>query len=81
MTLSKLIKVLQKMEREGAGRSPVGVDKTTLWDGNGTFEVCDVVKVQFMVLDVADDDGFAKYTKRGHGITKGTVVLKGHNHD
>lgn len=81
MTLSKLIKELQKLEAKGAGRVHVGVDKSTLWDGNGTFEVCDVVSVKYKVLEMADDDGFARYTKRGRGIVRSTIVIEGHNHD
>lgn len=46
MTLSNLIRALKKFEAEGCGRARVGVNKDTLDDGNGTFNVCDVVKVE-----------------------------------
>ena len=81
MTLNRLIKELQKLQVEGHGRWPVACDKTTLWDGNGTFEICDVVKVEAVWVTFADDDGFHVENKDGTERMVKSIVLKGHNHD
>ncbi len=79
MTVSKLIKLLQAIERKGHGRATICVEKDTLWDGNGTFELCDVSKVVHEITPMSDDDGFTRLTKRGQEVTRNSVVLIGAN--
>ncbi len=76
MTLSRLIKELQKLEAEH-GRCKVCVDKNTLYDGNETFSVCRIKSVQSQWVYNASDDGGVKYNKDGTESGSTTIVLCG----
>lgn len=77
MTLSRLIKQLQKLELQGEGRSSVGVDKPSLYDGNETFVICDVKSVEAKTINIADDDGGMAVTAKGVERTKRCIILRG----
>ncbi len=76
MTISKLIKELQKIEKKH-GRCEALVHKESLWDGNESWAMCSINSVEFMMVNVADDDGGCAYTKAGVERLKKSVVLKG----
>lgn len=51
LTLSAFIKRLQKLEAAGHGRAKVGVDRESLWDGNGTFTICEITGAKFELVE------------------------------
>lgn len=71
MTLNALLKKLQKLQDAGHGRLPVTVNKESLWDGNGTFVICDVDTAEVKHVEKVDEDGFL--TGRGEW----NVILEG----
>ena len=77
MTLSKLIKLLSALEAQGHGRKPVAVDKDSLWDGNGTFSICDVKSAEVVFVSLVDGDGFLQITKAGYERGTERVIIKG----
>lgn len=81
MNLSRFIRELQKLENDGWGRAAIGVNKNTLNDGNGTFSICDIVKVEAELVGQVDGDGFAIYNKTGSERSRKTIILKGHWYD
>jgi hypothetical protein len=76
MTVGKLEKILAEIKDK---RMKVTVDKFTLWDGNATFNICELDKAEPMWVGLADGDGFRMHTKKG--VERGSVqlVLKGDN--
>lgn len=59
MTIAKLKKLIDAAIESGTSpRTPVCVDKSTLWDGNGTFTICDVSVGEVQCISVVDGDGF-----------------------
>lgn len=77
LTVSKLIKLLQKIEADGYGRSQVVVDTSTLWDGNGTFNICDIAAASVTEVFQADGDGFRVENKDGSHRSSWKVALQG----
>lgn len=77
MTLSKLIRELQKLEKAGRGRAKVAVNKRTLNDGNDTWNVCDVHSAVFEYVNNVDGDGFTIENKDGSERMTATVILRG----
>ena len=77
MTLSKLIKLLKLLEAEGHGKEKVVVNKDTLDDGNNTFQLCNIEKVESTWGRLVDGDGFTEMTKSGRDRGFYCVVLKG----
>lgn len=77
MTVSKLIKLLQSIQDKHGPRTQVVVGKETLWDGNGTFNVCDVHDAVPDFVRLCDGDGFTEVTKRG--FVRGSVkaIIRG----
>jgi hypothetical protein len=76
MTLNKFIKELLKLQKHH-GRSVVAVDKPTFWDGNGTFNACEVKSVDAISVNVSDGDGFTKTDRRGRECTRVNVLISG----
>lgn len=74
MTVGKLEKILASIKNK---RMKISVEKDTLWDGNGCFQICHVDKAEEQYVPLADDDGFMAYTKAG--VERGSIqlVLKG----
>lgn len=74
MTVGQLEKILAGIPNK---RTKVTVDKYTLWDGNDTFNICDVTEAGVTWVNLADGDGFTMYTKKG--VERGSLqlVLKG----
>lgn len=79
MTISKLIKELQKLQEEWGPRTVITVNKKSFWDGNGTFEICAVTKVEGALINIADGDGFHEENKDGSERMLRCVVLSGNN--
>ena len=77
MTLTRFIRELQNLEREGWGRAVVAVNKDSLNDGNRTWNICDISKTDAQLVGAVDGDGFAIYNKDGTERTRATVILKG----
>lgn len=77
LTVSKLIKALQKIEANGHGRCKVKVWKTTLDDGNDTFNCCEIYKVECQSINVMDGDGFHIENKDGSDRTSTVALLSG----
>lgn len=76
MTLNRLIKVLQKLAKND-GRSEVVVDKPSLWDGNGTFDICSIKSAKVEMVTEVDGDGCAVENKDGSTRERRKVVLQG----
>lgn len=74
MTVGKLEKILAGIKDK---RTKVTVEKDTLFDGNGCFQICNLDKASIQWVPLADADGFRAYTKAG--VERGSVqlVLKG----
>lgn len=77
ITLSALIKQLQKLEAAGHGRAKVAVDKESFWDGNGTFQICDVTGARASVVNLSDGYGFIEVDSRGQEKCRRMIVLDG----
>jgi len=76
MTLNRLIKELQKLAKND-GRSEVVVDKPSLWDGNGTFDICSIKSAKVDSVTECDGDGFAVQNKDGSTRERRRVILQG----
>lgn len=74
MTVGQLEKILAGIPNK---RTKVTVDKYTLWDGNDTFNICDVKDAEVTWVNFADGDGFTMYTKKGLERGSLQLVLKG----
>ncbi len=59
MTLSRLIKNLQLLEMKHGGRVTVCVNKDTFWDGNQSWELCDLLHARYEYAPVALKGGVA----------------------
>jgi hypothetical protein len=79
VTVTQLIKKLEDIRKSGGGRNQVVVDKPSFWDGNGTFNQCDIHDVSCEVISIVDGDGFAIINKDGSERCRTSVVLKGKN--
>lgn len=79
MTVNNLIQKLIEIRDAGGGRNRVAVDKLSLWDGNGTFNICDVHSVECEVINVVDGDGFAIVNFDGSERCRTMVVISGKN--
>jgi hypothetical protein len=77
MTLNKLIKLLEQLRDQGYGRRNVVADKDSLWDGNDTFNACDINSAYVEWLATVDGDGFAQYRKDGTERGSVHVLLSG----
>lgn len=76
MTLNRFIKELQKLAKHD-GRSEIVVDKSTLWDGNGTFNICSIKSVDVAMVNECDGDGFIIENKDGTERQRRKVVISG----
>jgi hypothetical protein len=77
MTLDALIKALLKMQAKGYGHAKVTCDKSTLFDGNGCWEVCDIRSVKPERVVQSDGDGSTKLNRNGTEHTRLCVVFSG----
>lgn len=77
MTLNAFIKALEKIRDKGHGRCKVAVDKDSLWDGNGCFNICDVNAAEYCVINVADDDGGIACDSKGVERMTRAIVIRG----
>lgn len=77
MTLNALIKQLQKLQAQGHGRSAVTVDKDSLSDGNGTWNICDINSVSEIWVRQVDGDGFGVFRYDGTEKGRTCIVLSG----
>ena len=77
MTLNKLLKVLTKLSDQGMGKCQVVVDKQSLWDGNGTFNVCEVDGASSIIMNICDGDGFHIENKRGGERLRDAICIYG----
>jgi hypothetical protein len=75
MTLNRLKKLVDAEVARGNGRVRVCVDKSSLWDGNGTFEICDLAEAQIMHIPIVDGDGFHETHKDGTEKLRRCFVL------
>jgi hypothetical protein len=75
MTLSAFIKLLQKLEAKGHGRRTICVDKEALYDGNGTFNICQVADADTLWLREVDGDGWGIENKDGTERGKTCIVI------
>ena len=79
LTVNQLHKLLGKLIEEGHGRDQVCIDKRTFshpLEGDGVC-ILAVGGVEFQHISQVDGDGFRMETKRGHEITRRTVVIHG----
>lgn len=77
MTVNALSKIIDKLKEKGLGRNNIGVDKKSLFDGNGTWQICDIKTAEYEWLPICDGDGFSKTNKNGSESIKQYLVLKG----
>ena len=78
MTLNAFIKRLQDLAGKGWGRASVAVNRDSLFDGNGTWNICDIEAAGAEMISICDGDGFHVENKDGSERTRATVILKGH---
>lgn len=77
MTLNAFIKKLQKLAGAGHGRAKVTADRPTFYDGNGTWNICDVRSVKHDRVNQINGDGFHEENKDGSERTKSCIVISG----
>jgi hypothetical protein len=77
MRLTTFIKRLQALEAAGHGRAKMVVDKDTLWDGNGVFNICDVHSVGNDWINEADGDGGLIENRDGTERGRTCIVISG----
>lgn len=77
MTINALSKILNQLKEKGLGRKGVTVDKKSLFDGNGTWQICDIKCAEYELLPFCDGDGFSKTNKDGTESIRQYLVLKG----
>lgn len=77
VTLGKLIRELQKLEKKVGPRTTVSIDKPTFNDGNDTWNICGVEMVKSVYVNTVDGDGFTVVNKDGTERGKTEVVLMG----
>lgn len=81
MTLSAFIKQLQKLEKAGHGRAKVTVNKPTFFDGNDTWNICEVHGAEFSLVGIVDGDGFHEHTQKGTERQSRNIVIYGGSKD
>jgi hypothetical protein len=77
VTIGRLIRELTALAAKHGNRVDVCVDKGSLWDGNGTFEICRLKSAAFKIVEIADGDGFMQYNKDGSERTERNIILSG----
>lgn len=77
LTVNQLAKILQAEIDKGHGRRKVYIDKPTFWDGNNTFNICEVWSAEMMCVSTVDGDGFHVDNKDGSERNSMCFVLKG----
>lgn len=77
MTLNKFIKRLQSLADSGHGLDKVCVNRDTLFDGNGSWSVCDVASADSEFVRVVDVDGFGVINKDGSERARRCIVITG----
>ncbi len=77
MTVNALIQKLTDIRDTGGGKHQVLVDKSSLWDGNGTFENCNIHSVGNKCVYMVDGDGRVIINKDGSERLRTSVVLSG----
>lgn len=77
MTLNQLIKRLQELADKGYGRWKIAVDKSSLWDGNGSFEICNIDRASPERINMCDADGCLETWKNGAEKMQKTIILRG----
>lgn len=79
MTVSRLHKILGEMIKNGCGRRPVCIDKSSFYhplERDGVL-ILDVTEANPDTIWIADDDGFKATNKDGSEKTKKVFVLGG----
>jgi hypothetical protein len=77
MTLGKLIKELQKLEKKHGNRIPVCADTRTLREScNDVWQIVDLTEADSQLIEMVDGDGFKAWNKNGVEKMKLCVVLK-----
>lgn len=64
MTVTQMIRQLEAI-KDNYGNIRISVNKPGLIDGNGTFQICDVVDVKREWVPTVDGDGFSETNKDG----------------
>ena len=77
MTLNALIKELEKLRDKGHGRCKISVDKSSLWDGNGCFDICDIKTADREIINVGEGDGGIAVTSKGVERLVDVIILRG----
>ena len=77
MTVNALIQRLNSIRDSGGGRMLVVVDKDSLWDGNGTFDNCEIHSVETHLIYMVDGDGGVIVNKDGSQRCRTSAVLSG----
>lgn len=77
MTVTALIKVLEAIRDDGGGRLQAVINKDSLWDGNQTFNNCDIHAVEVETIYVVDGDGGIIVNKDGSHRCRTSAVIKG----
>jgi len=75
MTLDRLKKIVDAEVARRNGRARVCVDKSSLWDGNGTFVICDLAAAKIDHIPIVDGDGFHLEYKDGTEKLRRCFVL------
>ncbi|MFH1850993.1 MAG: hypothetical protein ABIA75_01470 [Candidatus Neomarinimicrobiota bacterium] len=79
MTIQKLHKILSELIDQGHGRKTILVNKPSLWDGNETFELCEITDTDYRWYPIVDGDGFSIENKDGMEHGKHALILIGSN--
>lgn len=77
LTVSRLIRELQKIEREGRGSVRVAVNTDTLNTGNQTWNICGLKQIKLVHVGMLDGDGFRIKNKNGIERVRLHAVLQG----
>ncbi len=77
MTLNAFIKKLQKLQAKGHGKYRMGVDKESLFDGNGSWVICTIEEASAEAIYQSNDDGGIYVNKDGSERIRNTIVLRG----
>jgi len=79
MKIEKLYKILAQAIRCGHGSKEVFVDKPSLNDGNGTFDICSLESGKMLTFNIVDGDGGLVFLKNGTEKLRAGLILSGRN--
>lgn len=77
MTLGKLIKELQKLQKVHGSRIRVAANTQALLDSvNCVWQVVEIGEVDCECIEMVDGDGSTKYRKNGEQVYANLIILK-----